>query len=60
MRECGNNHAKGMVSDSESVRSLGGREMLRSISNRICVCGGGGGGWGSGVGGGVDGSNGSD
>ena len=30
--------AKGMVNNNEGVRSLGGREMLRSIRDEICVC----------------------
>ena len=29
---------KRMVSDIEGVRSLGGREMLRSMRDGICVC----------------------
>ena len=38
MRECGEDDAKGMVSDIEGVWSLGGRVMLRSIRDGICVC----------------------
>ena len=38
MRECGEDDAKGMVSDIGGVRSLGGREMSRSIRDGICVC----------------------
>ena len=38
MRECGEDDAKGMVSDTEGVRSLGGRDMSRSIRDGICVC----------------------
>ena len=38
MRECGEDDAKGMVSNIEGVRSLGGRKMLRSIRDGICVC----------------------
>ena len=38
MGECGEDDAKGMVSDIECVRSLGGREMSRSIRDGICVC----------------------
>ena len=38
MREFGEDDAKGMVSDIEGVRSLGGREMSRSIRDGICVC----------------------
>ena len=52
MRECGEDDAKEMVSDFEGVQILSGREMLRSIRDGICLCGGGG------DGGGVDGSNG--
>ena len=37
MRECGEDDAKGMVSDSEGVRNLGGRKMSRSIRNGICA-----------------------
>ena len=38
MRECGEDDAKGMVSDIEGVWSLGGRVMSRSIRDGICVC----------------------
>ena len=38
MTECGGDDAKGMVNDNESVRSLGGRGMSRSIRDGICVC----------------------
>ena len=38
MRECGEEDAKGMVSDIEGVQSLGGREMSRSIRDGICIC----------------------
>ena len=38
MRLCGEDDAKGMVSDIECVRSLGGREISRSIRDGICVC----------------------
>ena len=38
MREGGENDAKGMVSDVEGVRSLGGRETLSSMRDGICVC----------------------
>ena len=38
MRQCGEDNAKRMVSDIEGVRSLGGREMSRSIRDGICVC----------------------
>ena len=59
MRACGEDDAKEMVSDTEGVRSLGGREMPRSIRDGMCLCGGGGGcRSGVGGGGGVDGSNG--
>ena len=54
MRACGEDDFKEMVSDIEGVRSLGGREMLRSIRDGMCLCGSGGG-CRSGVGG-VDGS----
>ena len=35
---CGEDDARGMVNDIEGVRSLGGREMSRSIRDGICVC----------------------
>ena len=38
MRQCGEDDAKGMVSDIENVWSVGGREMSRSIRDGICVC----------------------
>ena len=38
MRLCGEDDAKGMVSDIEGVWSLGGREISRSIRDGICVC----------------------
>ena len=38
MRQCGEDDAKGMVSDIENVWSVGGREMSRSIREGICVC----------------------
>ena len=38
MTECGGDDAKGMVNDNESVRSLGGRGMSRSIRDAIFVC----------------------
>ena len=38
MSEGGEDDDKGMVSDIEGVRSLGGREMSRSIRDGICVC----------------------
>ena len=38
MRECEEDDSKGMVSDIEGVPSLGGKEMLRSIRDGICVC----------------------
>ena len=38
MREGRENDDKGMVSDNEGVQSLGGREMLSSIRDGICVC----------------------
>ena len=38
MRECGGDDTKGMVNGNEGVQSLGGREMLRSIRDGICVC----------------------
>ena len=37
MRECGGDDTKGMVNGNEGVRSLGGREMSRSIRDGICV-----------------------
>ena len=37
MRDCGEDDAKGMLSDIEGVRSLGGREMSSSIRDGICV-----------------------
>ena len=38
MKEGGEDDDKGMVSDIDSVWSLGGREMPRSIRDGICVC----------------------
>ena len=38
MREGGEDDGKGMVSDVEGVQSLGGREMLSSMRDGICVC----------------------
>ena len=38
MKEGGEDDDKGMVSDIDSVSSLGGREMPRSIRDGICVC----------------------
>ena len=38
MGECGGDDTKGMVNGNEGVRSLGGREMSRSIRDGICVC----------------------
>ena len=38
MSEVGEDDGKGMVNDIEGVHSLGGRKMLRSISDGICVC----------------------
>ena len=38
MREGGEDDGKGMVSDVEGVQSLGGRETLSSMRDRICVC----------------------
>ena len=38
MREGGKDDDKGMISDIEGVRSLGGREMSSSIRDGICVC----------------------
>ena len=38
MSEVGEDDGKGMVSDIEGVRSLGGGEMSRSIRDGICVC----------------------
>ena len=38
MSEGGEDDDRGMVSDIEGVRSLGGREMSRSIRDGICVC----------------------
>ena len=37
MSEGGVDDDKGMVSDIEGVRSLGGREMMKSTSDGICV-----------------------
>ena len=37
MNECGEDDANGMVSDIEGVRTLDGREILRSIRDGICV-----------------------
>ena len=37
MREGGEDDGKGMVSDVEGVQSLGGREMLSSMRDGICV-----------------------
>ena len=62
MREGGEDDGKGMVSDVEGVWSLGGREMLSSMRDGICVCLCGGGGGGNGIdgssGGGVVGGSG--
>ena len=38
MSEGGEDDDKGMVSETEGVQSLGGREMSRSMRDRICVC----------------------
>ena len=38
MRECGEDDAKGMVSDIEGMGSLGEGVMSRSITDGICVC----------------------
>ena len=38
MRGGGEDDDKGMVSDVEGVQSLGGREMLSSMRDGICVC----------------------
>ena len=38
MREGGEDDDKGMVSDTEGVRSLGGREMSSPMRDGICVC----------------------
>ena len=38
MREAGEDDDKGIVSDVEGVQSLGGREMLSSMRDGICVC----------------------
>ena len=38
MTEGGEDDGKGMVSDVEVVRSLGGTEMLSSMRDEICVC----------------------
>ena len=38
MRKGGEDDDKGMVSYIESVQSLGGRELSRSIRDGICVC----------------------
>ena len=38
MRGGGEDDDKGMVSDVEGVRSLGGRETLSSMRDGICVC----------------------
>ena len=38
MRKGGENDDKGMVRDVEVVRTLGGREMLSSMRDGICVC----------------------
>ena len=38
MRKGGEDDDKGMVSYIESVLSLGGRELSRSIRDGICVC----------------------
>ena len=35
--QCGDDDDKGMDSETEGVRSRGGREMSRSIRDRICV-----------------------
>ena len=61
MRECGENDAKGMVSDIKGVLSLGRREIHKGWD--LCLCGGSGGHPGDGVGGGgssVDCSEGDD
>ena len=55
MREGGEDDDKGMVGDVKGVWSLGGREMLGSMRDGICVCFCGGGDIdGSGGGGGAD------
>ena len=38
MREGGEDDDKGMVSNVEGVQSLGGRELLSSMRDGICVC----------------------
>ena len=38
MREGGEDDNKGMISDVEGVRSLGGRETMSSMRDGICVC----------------------
>ena len=38
MREFEGDDTKGMVNGNEGLRSLGGREMSRSIRDGICVC----------------------
>ena len=38
MSEGGEDDDKGMVSDTEGVWTLGGREISRSIRDRTCVC----------------------
>ena len=38
MREGGEDDGKGLASDDEGVRSLGGREILSSMRYGICVC----------------------
>ena len=38
MRGGGEDDDKGMVSNAEGVRSLGGRETLSSMRDGICVC----------------------
>ena len=38
MREGGEDDDKGMVSEIENVRSLGGREMSSPMRDGICVC----------------------
>ena len=38
MREGGKDDDEGMISDTEGVQSLGGREMSSSIRDGICVC----------------------
>ena len=38
MRKGGEDDDKGMVRDVEVVRILGGREMLSSMRDGICVC----------------------